>query len=114
MIVYLHNKCSTCQKALEFLKSKKVPFTVKDITKEAPTIDELQRMLDFQKGNIAKLLNTSGLLYREMELSKKIKTMTLPEILTLLNSNGMLVKRPFLLDKDIGLTGFKEVDWQRI
>lgn len=98
-------------KGFNFFKDKKVPVTIKDIVTEPPSINELQRMLDFQNGNITKILNTSGILYREMQLSQKLKEMPLPEILSLLNSNGMLVKRPFLLAKDFGLTGFKEADW---
>ncbi len=111
MIIYLHRKCSTCQIAERFLGKKNIAVTIKDITKEPPSIEELQRMLDFQKGNVTKLLNTSGQLYREMQLSKKLKDMTIPEILLLLSQNGMLVKRPFLLGSDFGLTGFKEEEW---
>src|SRR4051812_16136085 len=107
MIVYLHSKCSTCQKALHFLEQKKIAVTVKDIVKEPPSANELHKMLNFQNGNIAKLLNTSGLLYREMQLSQKLKEMSVSEILTLLSQHGMLVKRPFLLADEFGLTGFK-------
>lgn len=113
MIVYLHSKCSTCQSAKHFLEEKNIAVIIKDITKEPPSIEELQKMLDFQKGNLTKLLNTSGQLYREMQLSKKIKDMTSSEVLPLLSHNGMLVKRPFLLGKDFGLTGFKEEVWSQ-
>lgn len=113
MIIYIHSKCSTCQKAISFLKNKKISFTVKDIVVEPPTVNEIQKMLDFQNGNLSKILNTSGLLYREMQLSQKLKEMQLPEILSLLNNNGMLIKRPFLLAKDFGLTGFKEAEWSQ-
>lgn len=95
------------------MEERKIPFVVKDIVKEAPSVAELQKMLEFQKGNIKKLLNTSGQLYREMQLTTKVNAMPLPELLTLLSCHGMLVKRPFLLAKDFGLTGFKEVEWSQ-
>ena len=111
MIIYLHTKCSTCQKALQFLEKNKIAVTVKDITIEPPSLKELQTMLNFNEGNIKKLLNTSGLLYREMQLSAKLKDMPLPEILTLLSKHGMLIKRPFLISKEFGITGFNESVW---
>ncbi len=111
MIVYLHNKCSTCQNARHFLEKKKVEVTIKDIVKEPPSLEELQKMLDFMGGNLTKLLNTSGLLYKEMQLSKKLQEMTVSEVLTLLSCHGMLIKRPFLLGDTFGLTGFKEKEW---
>jgi Spx/MgsR family transcriptional regulator len=88
-------------------------FTVKEITQEPPSIEELGKMLEFHKGNIKKLLNTSGLLYREMNLAHKLKEMSTQEILRLLSEHGMLVKRPFLLKKDFGLVGFKEAEWSQ-
>lgn len=113
MIVYLYSKCSTCQNALRFLEEKKVVFTVKEITKEPPSVEELYKMLEWQSGNIKKLLNTSGLLYREMNFSEKLKNMSTEEVLHLLSQQGMLVKRPFLMGDDFGLTGFKEAEWSQ-
>ncbi len=113
MIVYIYSKCSTCQSALRFLEKKKVAFTAKEITKEPPTIAELQKMLKFQNGNIKKLLNSSGQLYREMQLSEKLDDMPLTEVLALLSQQGMLVKRPFLLGEEFGLTGFNEKEWSQ-
>lgn len=114
MIVYLHPKCSTCQKAVQFLQKNKISFESRDIVQTAPTLPELKRMLTYQQGNIKKLLNTSGLLYREMELSTKLKDMSEQEILTLLSQHGMLVKRPFLLGASVGLVGFKEAEWANL
>jgi arsenate reductase (glutaredoxin) len=111
MILYQYSKCSTCQKAVRFLEQKKITMTIKDIVTEPPSIEHLQKMLDFQNGNIKKLLNTSGQLYREMQLLEKLKDMQISEILTLLSRHGMLVKRPFLLGNDFGLTGFNETEW---
>jgi arsenate reductase-like glutaredoxin family protein len=71
-------------------------------------------MLDFQQGYLKKLLNTSGQLYREMHLSEELKTMPPSQTLALLSQHGMLVKRPFLLGDDFGLTGFNEEEWSRV
>jgi len=109
--VYLYSKCSTCQKALHFLEQNKIPFIRKEIKDTPPSIAELDQMLKFVNGDVKKLFNTSGLVYRELDLSKKLPNMPLQEALTLLSQNGMLVKRPFLLGKNIGLVGFKEAQW---
>ena len=112
MILYLHKKCSTCQKALRFLDSKNLKVEIIDITLQAPSVAELKMMLAFQKGNLKKLFNTSGLLYREMGLSQTNLSQT--EILELLSCHGMLVKRPFLLGEDFALLGFKETEWTQL
>lgn len=114
VIIYLYPKCSTCQKAQQFLEKNKLIFTLKDIVKEPPSVPELQKMLHFRKGNLAKLLNTSGLLYREMQLTQKVKLMTIDDILLLLSQHGMLIKRPFLLGDTLGLTGFKDEEWTQV
>lgn len=111
MIIYIHPRCSTCKEALRFLEDKKISYTAKDITQTPPTVTELQTMLDYQKGDVKKLFNTSGQLYREMELSQKLPKMSQEMALALLHQHGMLVKRPFLLSRDIGLIGFKAVVW---
>lgn len=114
MLIYIYGKCSTCQKAIRFLEKQKVDYTAKEITQEPPSIDELQKMLQFQKGNLKKLFNTSGQLYRELQLNEKFKEMALNDALKLLSENGMLVKRPFLLGKDFGLVGFNETEWLKL
>jgi len=111
MILYIHTQCSTCQEAVRFLENRKIAFTVKDIVKEPPSLLELQTMLDYHHENLKKLLNTSGQLYREMELSKKLDDLSISDVLELLNQNGMLIKRPFLLDTGLGLVGFNEKRW---
>lgn len=113
MIIYVYTKCSTCQKALSFLSKKNIPFVQKEITTTPPTKQELEQMLRYHDGKIQKLFNTSGILYRQMELAEKVKTMTTDEALTLLCQHGMLVKRPFLLSPDFGLTGFNEPLWAK-
>lgn len=110
--LYIYKKCSTCQDALKFLKEQKVPFTEKEITTTPPSILKLERMLKYLDGDVKKLFNTSGILYRELSLSEKLKTMPLSQALDLLTHNGMLVKRPFLLGKDFGFVGFKRLEWE--
>lgn len=115
MILYLYEKCSTCQKALRFLEKAGVKnsLTIKDIKTSPPTVEELKTMLKYQKDDLKKLFNTSGDLYRELGLKDKLNGMSLEHALQLLSKNGMLVKRPFLLGKDFGLVGFKEAEWSK-
>jgi arsenate reductase len=112
--VYMHPKCSTCKKAQQFLEKNKLAFTVKDITAQAPSLEELTKMLAVYNGDIKKLFNTSGIQYREMSLSQKIPQMSEKEALKLLASNGMLVKRPFLIEGEAGLVGFNEEQWKKV
>ena len=111
MLVYVYGKCSTCKAALAFLRKRHIPFIEKDITKETPSMEELQQMLKYQHDHLKKLFNTSGLLYQEMQLKEKLPQLRIEEALALLNQHGMLVKRPFLLADDFGLVGFKEEEW---
>lgn len=113
MILYIYSKCSTCQNALKFLERKNVSFVRKEIVETPPSIEELRTMLGYMGGNLKKLFNTSGLLYREMQLTDKLKSMSEEDALSLLNQHGMLVKRPFLLGDDFGLLGFKEAEWSQ-
>ncbi|MGK5595718.1 MAG: arsenate reductase family protein [Parachlamydiaceae bacterium] len=114
MLVYVYSNCSTCQKALKFLKAHRILFTQKEITQEPPAKQELQKMLGFKHGDLKKLFNTSGQLYRDMQLSQKLASLSIDKALELLSSNGMLVKRPFLLGQDFGLLGFKEEEWKKV
>lgn len=114
MILYVYSKCSTCQKALNFLENHQVKFIRKEITETPPTITELKQMLKFKDGNLKKLFNTSGLVYKEMRLSEKLENMSLETSLTLLSQNGMLVKRLFLLGSNFGFTGFNEIEWSNV
>lgn len=113
MILYIYSKCSTCQNALKFLERKNISFVRKEIVETPPSIEELHRMLDYKGGNIKTIFNTSGLLYREMQLNEKLKSMSKEDAVLLLNQHGMLVKRPFLLGIDFGLLGFKEAEWSQ-
>jgi arsenate reductase len=111
MVIYLYQKCSTCQSALRFLELQSAVFTTKEIDKTPPSISELRKMLAWQCGNLKKLINTSGLLYREMHLAERLLDMSIEEVFQLFSQEGMLVKRPFLLADHFGLVGFKEAEW---
>lgn len=110
--VYVYSKCSTCQQALRFLEHHQIVFKSKEIVQTPPSLEELHRMLKFKDGDIKKLFNTSGMLYKELGLSQKLSTLSLEEALHLLASQGMLVKRPFLIGEELGLLGFHEQKWK--
>ena len=112
MKVYAYNKCDSCRKALRFLDQQKIQYEFLDITEQAPTKKELELMLE-KVGEIKKLFNTSGVVYKEMNLSEKLPKLSKAEMIALLASNGRLVKRPFLIAKDIALVGYKEAEWQQ-
>ena len=114
IVIYLYSKCSTCQKALRFVEQKKIECIIKEIKDTPPSIQELQQMLSYKKGDVKKLFNTSGILYREMELTQRLQNMTVNDALKLLQDNGMLVKRPFLLADNFGLVGFREKEWLQV
>ena len=111
--VYEYSKCGTCRKGLKFLDSHNISYEKVPIVEKAPTKGELKKMLAFYNGDIRRLFNTSGGAYREMGLSSKIKNMDAKEAVDLLASNGMLVKRPFILTDKFGLVGFKEEEWKK-
>ncbi len=109
--VYEYEKCSTCRQALKFLDARQVTYQRVPIVDQPPTLAELKAMLAYA-GDLRKLFNTSGLVYREMGLGEKLKTMSEAEALALLAKNGRLVKRPFVLLKGRGLLGYKEAEWK--
>ena len=113
--IYEYSKCGTCRNALKFLKENEVGFESLPIVETPPTMDELKKMLGYLKERglkINQLFNTSGVVYREMGLSKKINSMTETELLDLLAADGKLIKRPFVLLENDGLVGFKEEEWK--
>ncbi len=112
LTVYIHSKCSTCKNALSFLTLHGIPFIQKEITKTPPSRAELEKMLFYMSDNVKKLFNTSGILYKEMNLSSKLPEMSPQDALSLLSEHGMLVKRPFLLGEEFGILGFNEDVWQ--
>jgi Spx/MgsR family transcriptional regulator len=110
--IYEYSKCSTCRNALKFLDRNNVAYEKVAILETPPTRVELRKMLAAQGGNIKKLFNTSGEVYREKKIGEKLNTMTVDEALDLLVSNGKLVKRPFVLTGDVGLVGFNQEIWK--
>lgn len=104
-------KCTTCQKAKKWLTEHQVDFEDRNISEENPTKEELEQWYQVSGLPLKKFFNTSGQLYRQMELKEKLTTMAESEMLELLASNGMLVKRPIVVQGDCVLVGFKETEW---
>lgn len=111
MLVLVYRKCSTCLKALKWLEENHVEFTERPIVEENPTYEELKAWYEMSGLPLKKFFNTSGLLYKELKLKEKLAEMSEEEQLQLLATNGMLVKRPFVVGEDFVLTGFKEKEW---
>ena len=104
-------KCTTCQKARKWLDDNKVEYEFRDIKLDNPKLDELTEWHKKSGLPLKKFFNTSGLLYKSLDLKNKLPTMSDDEMLTLLASDGMLVKRPLLVEDDLVLVGFKEAEW---
>ena len=110
--VYCYSRCTTCKKALKWLDENNIEHTVIDIKEDHPDEQTLRQLHEKSGLPLKKFFNTSGQLYREMQLSKKLPEMSEDEMFALLASDGMLVKRPLLITEDKVLTGFKEADWR--
>ena len=109
--VYCYSKCSTCKKAIKWLDERGVKYQLIDIKENHPD-EKTLKILHKKSGlPLRRFFNTSGLIYREMELSKKLPNMSEDEMINILSSDGMLVKRPILLTDDKILIGFKEKEW---
>jgi len=104
-------KCTTCKRAKKFLTENNIEFEDRHIAEENPTKEELKSWLVKSGLPINKFFNTSGVLYREMQLKDKVKTLKEDELLDILATNGMLVKRPIVVKDNIVLVGFKEDEW---
>ena len=109
--VYCYSRCSNCRKALQWLDAHGIEHHVIDIKTDHPDEAALRRYHALSGLPLKRFFNTSGILYREQELSKKLPGMSENEQFRLLASDGMLVKRPLLVGKDFVLTGFKEAEW---
>lgn len=107
-------KCTTCIKAKKFLKENGVEFEDRHIAENNPTVEELNQWIDKSGLELKKFFNTSGKLYKEMNLKDKLKNMTREECVELLATNGMLVKRPILVKGDKVLVGFKEEQYKEL
>ena len=106
-------KCSTCQKARKWLEANHLEFTERHIVEENPSYEELKKWYAESGLPLKKFFNTSGMLYKEMRLKDKLPAMSEEEQLKLLATNGMLVKRPLIVNGNIILTGFKEAEWEK-
>ena len=106
-------KCTTCQKAKKWLDENNIEYELRDIKLDNPTFDELGEWRKKSGLPYKKFFNTSGLLYKSLDLKNKLSAMTENEMLQLLATDGMLVKRPLLVGDNFVLVGFKEEDWKR-
>lgn len=104
-------KCTTCQKAKKWLDDQGITYDLRDIKTEKPTLEELTAWHKASGLPLKKFFNTSGLLYKSLDLKNKLPSMTEEEMLQLLATDGMLVKRPLLIGDDFVLVGFKEAQW---
>lgn len=111
LTVYTYAKCSTCRNATAWLRQKEIPFTEKPIRETPPSVAELRTMLERQNGQLRRLFNTSGIEYRAQKLADKLPNMSESDALKLLASDGRLVKRPFVLGRNVGLVGFDPKRW---
>ena len=104
-------KCTTCQKAQKWLDDNKIEYEFRDIKLDNPTLDELTEWYKKSGLPLKKFFNTSGLLYKSLNLQNKLPLMSEDEMLNLLASDGMLVKRPLLIGDSFVLVGFKDAEW---
>lgn len=111
MLLICYPKCTTCQKAKKWLESQGIAYTERNIAEENPTYAELKEWYKKSGLPLKRFFNTSGLVYKSMQLKDKLPEMSEEEQLKLLATDGMLVKRPLVVDGDNVLTGFKEAEW---
>ena len=114
MLFVNYPKSSTCKKARKFLEEKGIAFEDRNIKEQNPTADELKEWIAKSGLPVKKFFNTSGMLYRQMELKDKLPDMSEQEMIELLATDGMLVKRPILVTEDQVLVGFKQAEWEEI
>ncbi len=114
MLVLCYPKCTTCQKAVKWLEERGVSYTYRDIKEQNPTYEELKAWYERSGLPLKRFFNTSGLQYKALELKDKLPAMGEEEQLRLLSTDGMLVKRPLLVDEKGVCPGFKEKEWLEI
>lgn len=110
--VLCYAKCSTCQKALKWLDEQGIAYELRPIKENNPTAEELKKWYQKSGLSLKRFFNTSGNLYKELQLKDKLPDMTEEEQLSLLATDGMLVKRPLLVSDNYVCPGFKEADWK--
>lgn len=111
MLFIEYPKCSTCKRAKKYLEDRGIAFQDRHIVEENPTEEELTKWIEMSGLPVKKFFNTSGMKYKELGLKDRLPDMSQEEQIRLLASDGMLVKRPLLIDGDRILVGFKEKDW---
>ena len=109
-----YSKCTTCQKAKKWLDDHNIEYEFRDIKLDNPTLEELTEWYKKSRLPLKKFFNTSGLLYKSLDLKNKLPEMSEDEMLKLLATDGMLVKRPLLIGDDFVLVGFKEDEYGKI
>ncbi|MGI5855183.1 MAG: arsenate reductase family protein [Candidatus Merdivicinus sp.] len=114
MLFICYPKCSTCRKAQDWLDAHGLSYTLRDIKEENPTAAELAEWLRKSGLPLKRFFNTSGLKYKELDLKNRLSSMSDEEQLTLLASDGMLVKRPILITETTVLPGFREPEWAKV
>ena len=114
MLFVCYPKCSTCKKARKWLEENGIAFDERDIKEENPTRKELVKWHKQSGLPLRRFFNTSGMLYRDLQLKDKLPNMTEDEMYDLLASDGMLVKRPLLIKDDAVLVGFKQGEWETL
>ena len=114
MLFVCYPTCSTCQKAKNWLDEKGVSYQARHIKEEKPTYEELKLWYDRSGLPLKKFFNTSGLLYKSMNLKERLPDMSVEEQLQLLASDGMLVKRPLIITESRVLVGFRETEWESV
>lgn len=114
MLFLQYPPCSTCQKAKKWLDDNGIAYETRHIKEQNPTYEELKDWHARSGLPLKRFFNTSGLLYKSLELKQKLPTMTQEEQLRLLATDGMLVKRPIVLKDGLVLVGFKEAEWQKL
>ena len=114
MLFIQYPPCSTCQKAKKWLNAHQIAYEDRHIKENKPTYEELKAWYTQSGLPLKKFFNTSGLLYKSMNLKDKLPAMSEEEQLRLLATDGMLVKRPIVVKGELVLTGFKEADWEKL
>ena len=112
MLFLCYPKCSTCQKARKWLEEQGISYDERDIKQNNPTVEELRTWYARSGLPLKRFFNTSGMQYKALGLKDKLPDMSEEEQLALLATDGMLVKRPLLVDEDFVLTGFKQTEWE--
>ncbi|MEI8086272.1 MAG: arsenate reductase family protein [Paludibacter sp.] len=111
-LVLCYPKCGTCQKAEKWLKANNIQYSYRPIKEENPSVTELQTWLKQSGLPISKFFNTSGLLYKEHNMKDKVKVLPENELIDILATNGLMVKRPIMISGETVLVGFKQEEWE--